>query len=373
VIVSRPPEPTAPAAPEQPPAPVQVGARSVAIIAVAAGLLAGALGGAVGFAASSGNEEPVVIGAQGGAPPAPRLPGTLPDIITRVTPSVVTVKASTGRAESTGSGFVIGEDGYILTNEHVVPAVAENRVTVTFADGTSVSAALLGRDRESDLAVLKVEKAGLKAVFIGNSDRVSVGDGVFAIGTPLALPGTVTAGIVSALDRTIEARDPAGERYYAAIQTDASVNRGSSGGPLFDYSGRVIGVNSVIKSLAENSREAGNIGIAFAIPINQAIRVASEIIDTGRARRTVVGAGFDTYDGPGGGVRVTSVDEAGPAAAAGLRIGDVVLRLDNHPIESAGDLIALVRRHEPGHTVNVTYRRGGNTQLATVVLAADVN
>jgi putative serine protease PepD len=183
----------------------------------------------------------------------------------------------------------------------------------------------------------------------------------------------VTAGIVSSLDRTIEAHDPAGDRYYAAIQTDAAVNRGSSGGPLFDYSGRVIGINSVIKSVAENGHEAGNIGIAFAIPINQAIRVASEIIDTGRARRTVVGAQFDNYDGAGGGVRVASVDEAGPAAAAGLRAGDVMLRLDNHLVEEPGDVIALVRRYEPGRTVSVVYRRGGVTQTATVVLVADEN
>ncbi len=371
VIVTRPPEQPAPPPLGGPPAPVRFGPRSVAMVAVAAGLLAGALGGAVGFAAASGNEAPVVIGAGGGAAPAARLPGTLPAVIDRVTPSVVTVRATAGRSESIGSGFVISAAGYLLTNEHVVPESAA--ASVILSDGTVVPASVVGRDRESDLLVLKVEKTGLAPVAIGNSERVEGGDGDFAIGTPLALPGTVTAGIVSSLERTLEAHDPAGDRYYAAIQTDASVNRGSSGGPLFDYSGRVIGINSVIKSVAENGHEAGNIGIAFAIPINQAIRVASEIIDTGRARRTVLGAQFDSYDGTGGGVRVTSVDEAGPAAAAGLRAGDVVLRVDDHTVESPGDAIALIRHYEPGRSVTITCRRGGATQSASVVLVADAN
>jgi putative serine protease PepD len=135
--------------------------------------------------------------------------------------------------------------------------------------------------------------------------------------------------------------------------------------------GRVIGVNSVIKSLAENGQAAGNIGIAFAIPINQAIRVASDIIETGRARRTVVGAEVGVYDGPGGGVRITAVDSAGPAAAAGIRTGDVVLKIDGHLVEAPYDLVAMVRRYEPGRTVSLVYRRGGNTQVATVVLVAD--
>jgi putative serine protease PepD len=283
------------------------------------------------------------------------------------------VTASSARAESIGSGFVISKDGYVLTNDHVIHG-AEDQVRVTFTNSDPVTAAVVGRDQESDLAVLKIERDNLSPVFVGNSDQVAVGDGAFAIGTPLALPGSVTGGVVSALDLTIEDRDPGGvQRYYAAIQTDAAVNRGSSGGPLFDYAGRVIGVNSMIKSLVENGQEAGNIGIAFAIPINQAMRVASELIDTGRARRTVVGADVDTYDGPGGGVRITAVDSAGPAAAGGLRAGDVVLRIDNHLIQAPADLIAMVRRYEPGRPVTLVYRRGGATQSASVVLVADAN
>ncbi len=373
VIVTTPADPAPPAQPE-PPKPLVFLPRFVVLVALLAGLLAGLLGGGLGYVVATGRQEPVVLGASGGAPSPHRLPGSLPDLVTRVLPSVVTVTASVGRAESIGSGFVIGKDGYILTNEHVVHNAADDKVSVTLSDGNPIQAGVVGRDPESDLAVLRVDRTGLSPVFVGNSDNVSIGDGVFAIGTPLALAGTVTAGIVSALDRTIQTRDVGGgQRYYAAIQTDAAVNRGSSGGPLLDFAGRVIGVNSVIKSMVDNGQEAGNIGIAFAIPINQAMRVATELIDTGRARRTVVGADVDTFEGPGGGVRITAVDSAGPAAAAGLRTGDVVIRIDGHLVEAPHDLIAMVRRHGPGETVKIFYRRGASTQVAEVVLVADAD
>jgi putative serine protease PepD len=374
VVVAPAPEPVAPPVPPPAPKPVAFTARWVALISIVAGMLAGAIGGAVGFAAATGRQHSVVLGAGGGAPPAPRVPGTIPDVVTRVLPSVMTVTASLGTAENIGSGFAISKDGYILTNEHVVHPVPDNQVSVTFSDGTQSAASVVGRDPESDIAVLHVDRANLTPVFIGNSDTVSVGDGVFAVGTPLGLPGTVTAGVVSALDRTIEATDVDGvDRYYAAIQTDAAVNRGNSGGPLFDYAGRVIGINSMIKSVVENGQDAGNIGIAFAIPINQAMRVASQIIDTGEAHRTVVGAQVDAYDGPGGGARITAIDSAGPAAAAGLRDGDVVVRIDSHVVEQPPDLIAMVRRYDPGRTVTIVYRRGSATQVASVVLAQDAN
>ena len=289
-------------------------------------------------------------------------------------PSVVTVQGTVAQGESIGSGFVITTDGYILTNEHVLAEVADRAVRVTLSDATVLPARVVGRDPESDLAVLKVERSDLRPVQFGDSNTVAVGDGVLAIGAPLALSGTVTAGIVSALDRTIETRDAGGvQRYYAAIQTDAAVNRGNSGGPLFDYAGRVIGINSVIKSLVDQGQDAGNIGIAFAIPINQAGRVAAELIDTGRARRTVIGAELDSSAGSGSGVRLTKVDAGGPAAVAGLQTGDVVVRIGSHPVEEPHDLIALVRRYDPGTVVTLVYRRGSATQTASVTLVADSN
>ncbi len=348
------------------------GPRLVALVAVV-GLSAGVLGGAVGFVAAVGRQAPrVVLGAgMGGSPaPAARPPTSLPAIVRRVLPSVVTIQGTSPQGETIGSGFVISTSGYLLTNEHVIADVPDRGVHVTFADGGTSDARVIGRDRESDLAVLKVDRSGLSPVEFADSDSVSIGDGVIAVGSPLALSGTVTAGIISAIDRTMQTTDVGSvPRYYAAIQTDAAVNRGNSGGPLFDYSGRVVGINSVIKSLVQDGEEAGNIGIAFAIPIDQAVRIASDIIDTGHARRTVIGARFDS--GVGDGVRLSAVDANGPAATAGLRSGDVVVRLGDHRIIEPVDLIALVRRYDPGTVVTIAYRRGGATHNASVTLVAD--
>jgi putative serine protease PepD len=350
--------------------------RVAGLVALVTGLLAGLLGGAIGYLAATGHGVGnVALGAGSGSSPPPpvRQPDSLPSVVARVMPSVVTVQGTAPQGESIGSGFVISADGYILTNEHVLADVPDHAIRVTLSDTTTVPGKVVGRDPESDLAVLRVDRTDLKPVEFADSDAVAIGDGVLAIGAPLALSGTVTAGIVSALDRTIETRDVGGvQRYYAAIQTDAAVNRGNSGGPLFDLSGRVIGINSVIKSLAETGEEAGNIGIAFAIPINQAGRIAAELIDTGKARRTVIGAEFDAR-GPGGGVRLTRVDAGGPAAAGGLAVGDVVVRLGSHQVQQPRDLIALVRRYDPGTVITVVYRRGTVTQSTSVTLAADAN
>jgi putative serine protease PepD len=172
----------------------------------------------------------------------------------------------------------------------------------------------------------------------------------------------------------MEADEPGGPtRYYAAIQTDAAVNHGNSGGPLVDAAGRVIGINSVIRSLASDSSDGGNIGLAFAIPINQAKRIASDIIDTGHSRRTVIGAQVnDGYANPNGGVQLSDVTAGGPAANAGLRSGDVLIKIDGVPLTEPTDLIALVRKYAPGESVNVEYRRGSAAlKSVRVTLAAD--
>src|SRR5918994_1787237 len=233
----------------------------VVLISVLSALLAGALGGALGYA----------FAVRGGA----------------------------------GGGFVVTADGYVITNDHVVGETT-GKASVMFSDGSTASAEVVGKDPESDIAVIKVDKTGLQPVELGDSDAIAVGDPVLAFGSPLALANTVTAGIVSAVDRTIEANENGGPvRYYAAIQTDAPVNQGNSGGPLDDGGGRVVGVNSVIRSVGGSDTEAGNIGLAFAIPINQARRVAEDIIDTGKARRTVIGATIDnSVRSPGGGARL---------------------------------------------------------------------
>jgi putative serine protease PepD len=353
------------------------GVVTILLVSVITALLAGALGGALGYtvAARNGAGDGTVLGASSSRLPslAQRPPDTLAGIAAQVLPSVVTIRVSGGGGLSVGSGFIVTADGFVITNDHVVTD-GPGSVTVLFADGTSASGKVVGKDPESDLAVVKVSRGGLRPVQFGDSDAIAVGDPVLAFGSPLALAGTVTSGIVSALDRTIQAGDPGGQvRYYAAIQTDAAVNQGNSGGPLVDAGGRVIGVNSVIKSLAADEQEAGNIGLAFAIPINQAKRVAREIIDTGKARRTVIGAQIEgSFRNPGGGVRLAKVEASGPAAAAGLRAGDVVTRLQGHPLGEPADLIALVRKYAPGSVVTVEFRRGSERQVASVTLAADV-
>ncbi|MET8906595.1 trypsin-like peptidase domain-containing protein [Micromonospora sp. NPDC004551] len=356
-----------------PDAPRRPGLRQVVLVSLITALLAGSLGSALTYAFLRGGGGVPTLGAQSGQAPAlaQRKPESLAGVAERVLPSVVTVRVASLGGTSEGSGFVVSADGHIVTNDHVV-AGGPGKATVVFSDGSTAPGTVVGQDPESDIAVIKVTRTGLKPVEFGDSDALAVGDPVLAIGSPLSLANTVTAGIVSALDRTMMAGEPGGpNRYYAAIQTDAAVNHGNSGGPLVDGAGRVVGVNSTIKSLVADGQEAGNIGLAFAIPINQAKRVAEDIIGTGKARRTVIGAQVGGTGVSGGGVRLNGVEPAGPAAAAGLRTGDVVLRLDRHPMNDPTDLVALVRKYAPGSVVTVEYRRGSDRQNASVTLAAD--
>jgi putative serine protease PepD len=346
----------------------------ILVICLVTALLAGGLGGTLGFvfAIRSGVGAGVGagLGTPSAAPPAAanRAPESLAGVAKKVLPSVVTVHVP----NAIGSGFVVSQNGYIITNDHVVEG-SNDTMSVSFSDGSTASATVVGRDPESDIAVIKVSKPNLTPVQLGNSDSIAVGDPVLAFGSPLALVNTVTAGIVSALDRTIKAGEGGTTRYYAAIQTDAAVNQGNSGGPLVDASGKVVGVNSVIRSVGTTDTEAGNIGLAFAIPINQAQRVAADIIDTGKARRTVIGAEvIDTGTGAStAGARLRSVEPAGPAATAGLKAGDVVTKLNGHVLEDGTDLIALVRKYPPGSVVSVEYHRGTRAASASVTLAAD--
>ncbi|MEV4655189.1 trypsin-like peptidase domain-containing protein [Micromonospora sp. NPDC049301] len=358
-----------------PDAPGRPTLRHLLLIPVITALLAGTLGGALGYAfAVRGGAAGTVLGAAPAPPPAlaQRKPESLAGVAERVLPSVVTVRVSSLGGTSEGSGFIASADGHVITNDHVV-AGGSGKASVVFNDGSTAAATIVGQDPESDIAVIKVSRTGLRPVEFGDSDALAVGDPVLAIGSPLSLANTVTAGIVSALDRTMQAGEPGGPvRYYAAIQTDAAVNHGNSGGPLVDGAGRVVGVNSTIKSLVAEGQEAGNIGLAFAIPINQAKRVTQDIIGTGKARRTVIGA---QVGGPGagasGGVRLAAVEPSGPAAGAGLRVGDVILKLNGRPMTEPTDLIALVRKFAPGSVVTVEFRRGADRQNTSVTLAAD--
>lgn len=370
-----------PAAPSDPPATPPPSAAPAArgglgltfVIVLVTALLAGGLGGTLGFVFAGGGGNPVLgNGGSGTAPLTQRAPDSLAGVVQRVLPSVVTVKIGTNGGYSLGSGFIVSTDGYVVTNDHVIEG-GNGAATVSFSDSSVATARIVGTDQESDIAVLKLGKTNLPAVQFGNSDQIAVGDPVLAFGAPLALSNTVTYGIVSALNRTMEADEPGGpSRYYAAIQTDAAVNHGNSGGPLVDAAGRVIGVNSVIKSMASDSQDAGNIGLAFAIPINQAKRIAMDIIETGHSRRTVIGAQLrNSYHDPDGGVQLASVESGGPAARAGLQANDVLMKIDGVPLGAPSDLIALVRKYAPGQAVRVDYRRGSSAATVQVTLAAD--
>ncbi|HEX6238157.1 MAG TPA: trypsin-like peptidase domain-containing protein [Acidimicrobiales bacterium] len=291
-----------------------------------------------------------------------------------VLPSVVsiTVESPQGGGEGQGSGVVIGTDGTILTNHHVVAGAGEGGLTVTLADGTTAAADVVGSDRVTDLAVIRVGAEGLTPATLGSSADLNVGDTVLAIGSPLGLDGSVTAGIVSALNRAITvgggplggAGPPA---VIDAIQTDAPINPGNSGGALIDTEGRVVGINTAIASLAFGvGSQGGNIGLGFAIPIDAARDIAERLIADGEVQHAYLGVRI--ADAQDGGAIVATVEDDSPAAAGGLERGDVVTDVEGEPIADAADLTAAVRSHQPGDTVTVTYRRDGDERTTDVTL-----
>jgi putative serine protease PepD len=295
-------------------------------------------------------------------------------IAQQVLPSVVSIEIEAGAESGSGSGFVVSEDGYILTNNHVAaPATNGGSLTVYLEDGRSATAKIIGRNSSYDLAVLKVDLDSLQPIALGDSEQVKVGDMAIAIGAPLGLSGTVTAGIISSLDRPVTAGGSGELAYINAIQTDAAINPGNSGGPLINASGQVIGVNSAIASLAPSfSGEAGSIGLGFAIPINSAKRIAEEIIQTGSAKTPIIGVTLDTrYTGEG--AKVSEVTADGPAEAAGIRPGDIITGVNGRTTLDATELVVAVRSYAPGDVVEVAYDRNGREANASVTLGASEN
>ena len=354
------------------------------LIAVIAALLGGLVGGYVGSRRAAGSVANQTYNP-GPAPTAvtDRPPASVAGIAARILPSVVMIKVNGGTG--TGSGFII-DGGYIITNNHVVTLdgqVKGAKLQVVFNSGQTAPAALVGTDPYSDIAVIRPQGiSNLFPVRLGNSDGVEVGDPVIAVGSPLGLQGTVTSGIVSALNRPVQAGDLTGsasQAYIDAIQTDAPINPGNSGGPLVNGFGQVVGVNSAIATLGAGSiggsGQSGSIGLGFAIPINQVRRVAQELVRTGVAIHPVIGAVIDmSYTGNGariatsGAGRQPPVVPGGPSAKAGLRAGDVIVAFDGKPVTSADVLIVDIRSHQPGDKVRITYRRGTAQRTATLTL-----
>ncbi|HMO11260.1 MAG TPA: trypsin-like peptidase domain-containing protein, partial [Actinotalea sp.] len=300
-------------------------------------------------------------------------------IAAEVLPSVVLVEVRGPTGEGTGSGFVLREDGYILTNSHVANADvgANPAITVVFADGSHADAQLVGSTTDYDLAVLKVDLEGLTALRLGDSDQVVVGDPVVAIGAPLGLQGTVTTGIVSALNRPVTPGGGQRQAFINAIQTDAAINPGNSGGPLVNASGEVIGINTAIAQPPGSALAGvgGSIGLGFAIPSNQARFTAEQLIETGRATYPIIGVLIDSrYSGEG--VQVTTeptdgqdaVLVGGPADRAGIMPGDIILSIDGRPVTSPDELIVAIRAKQPGDSVTLRVRSGAQERDVRVVL-----
>ncbi len=278
-------------------------------------------------------------------------------IAAAVTPSVVSINVVASTGSGTGSGSIIrtnATSSYILTNNHVVESVATSgTITVEFANGETTPATIVGRDSVYDLAVVQIQKGNLPVIAFGDSSKISIGDPVVAIGSPLGLASTVTSGIISALNRPVTTGNAGSESYIDAIQTDAAINPGNSGGALLDSQGRIIGVNSAIATLTSGGA-SGSIGLGFSIPINQAKRIATDIIDTPThtSTRPVLGVFFDTaYTGTGAMIARLSPGEG--ADKAGIPAGSVIRSIDGFKIPDQISAIVRIRSYVPGAIVTV--------------------
>jgi putative serine protease PepD len=365
-----------------------------AVVAVVGGGLGAATMGAVSLAHdTTATKKPIAQAPMSPQPVAKAPAGSIEQVAAKVMPSVVKLQIDMGGQGDTGSGIVLSADGLILTNNHVVaPAAGDGQAaqpassdatdgggitkTVTFSNGQTAPFTVVGTDPSGDLAVVRAQGvSGLTPIAIGSSKDVKVGEQVVAIGSPLGLQGTVTNGIVSALNRPVAAGDGSGANVSVidAIQTDAAINPGNSGGALVNMNGELIGVNSAIASMGggdgSGGGQAGSIGLGFAIPADQAKRIADELVSTGKASHGSLGVQLAGDDAKGGGAAVGQVVDGGPAAAAGIPSGAVITKLDDQVIDGPEALVAAVRSRAPGDTVSLSYMdESGATQTAQVTL-----
>jgi len=376
--------PTPPPVPDRTTGPEKPRRGVAALIALA--LAAGLVGGGAGAAVTSAlDDKPAAVSSldqsTGTSADTAAIPtGSVEQVAAKVLPSVVSISVRTASGGGTGTGVVISSDGLVLTNNHVVADAEQGAsLEVSFNDGRTAAATLVGRDPITDLAVIRASGVSdLKPATLGDSSVLKPGQSVVAIGSPLGLEGTVTSGIVSALNRPVRTGDsnPTGESQSTvidAIQTDAAINPGNSGGPLVNMRGEVVGINSAIASLGSSSGQSGSIGLGFSIPINQARRVADQLTKSGGAVHAQLGVSVsDIADVTAqGGAAIAMVTPGGSAAEAGIDVGDVVTKVGNREVDSADALIAAVRTHQPGDKVTLTYTRGGDTRTATVTLGSD--
>jgi S1-C subfamily serine protease len=352
---------------------------NLALAALAAvAVLVGGVGGLVGrLTADVGTllNDPGATLAQ--AEPAVQRPaGSVAAVAGRVLPAVVSLEFRVGDQGGFGSGVVIDSHGYVLTNNHVVaPAATISQATLeaVFSDGTRLPARIVGRDPKTDLAVVKVEVANPTVAQLGRSSTLKQGDSVIAIGSPLGLAGTVTSGIVSAVDRPVrlEAEGSQGNAVIDAIQTDAAINPGNSGGALVDGAGAVVGINTAIRTLGA-SEGGGSIGLGFAIPIDTARVIAQELIRTGHYQHAELGVNAASVtDGRSDGARVQNVQQGSAAAEAGILENDVITKVGNRIIGSADALTVAIHERAIGERVPISLIRDGRPLVVTVTLKSD--
>ncbi len=287
---------------------------------------------------------------------------------------------------------MLSEDGKILTNNHVVAGAGEDgSITVNFNDGTTKRATVIGTDPLTDVAVIQAEDVSdLTPAPLGKSSDLKVGQTVVAVGSPFGLNATVTTGIVSALNRPVSVatqedapQDPFGGQQqgqdlsttYPAIQTDAAINPGNSGGPLVDMSGRVVGINSSIRTASSSSESGGSIGLGFSIPIDEVLPIVNQITDEQTPTHARLGVTVSDVSGStlNQGAQLRSIESGGSAEKAGLENGDVITKVDDDLVDGSESLVATIRGHRPGDTVTITYVRDGNTRTTTVELGSDEN
>lgn len=369
------------------PIPTQRRSRSHGRVKMIGGAVAVAVvSGGIGAAVVAGQPDPAPVAQSAvtlepSTRPAASAPaGSVEEVAAKVMPTVVKLQIDTGNSSGEGSGIVLTSDGLILTNNHVVSEAASRngrgtRATVSFSNGQTVPFEVVGTDPAGDIAVVRAQGvSGLTPITIGSSADVQVGQNVVAIGSPLGLQGTVTTGIVSALHRPVSAGGGGGEQptVLDAIQTDAAINPGNSGGALVNMKGELIGVNSAIATLGGGQEGSGppngSIGLGFAIPSDQAKRIAEELISNGTASHGSLGVQLSS-DAGGPGAAIARVVDGGPAAEAGLPDGVVVTKLDDRAIDGPEALIAAVRSKAPGDTVTLSYvDRSGADGTAEVTL-----
>ncbi len=372
------------AAPPAPPRKVALWVwPAVACLALVVGILGGLAGGALQdeLASQRGTNDNGLGGVRTrAAAPLDAENGSVAAVAQALLPSTVQIVAELdGQAGgATGSGFVLDSEGHVVTNNHVVASAAEDdgSILVIGQAGERLEATVVGRSPVYDLAVLSVDRAdGLEPAALGASQALNVGESVVAFGAPLGLSQTVTSGIVSALNRPVTTSGESDDEssYINAVQTDAAINPGNSGGPLVNLAGEVVGVNSAIATTGGATRESGNIGVGFAIPIEQVRTTVDQILRTGRAEYPVIGAQVRTGGEPDAvGATITEVMPDTPASRAGLEADDVIVSVDDQPVSDGIALIVAIRTHLPGETVEMSVVRGGEERVVEVELDGKV-